>query len=95
MNALQPRFFTAKALFESREEPARMYHWSILIITVVITEIIANLITGTLFFLPWFFVTGFRNGIIDAPGRGVYEWLLVVRTSAHLPSRLIYMQRMS
>jgi len=72
-----------------------MYHWSILIITVGVTEIIVNLIMGTLFFLPWYFVIGFRNGIIDAPGRGAYEWLLLVRTSAHLPSRLIYMQRTS
>jgi len=66
-----------------------MYHWSILIITVAVTETVINLITGTLFFLPWFFVIGFRNGITDASGRGAYEWLLTVRESAHFPSRLI------
>jgi len=95
MNALQPRFFTAKALFESREEPARMYHWSILIITVGVTEILINLIMGTLFFLPWYFVIGFQNGIIDAPRRGAYEWLLLVRSFHHPLFRLIYMQTMS
>ena len=84
INALQPRFFTAKALYESREEPAGMYHWSILIITVGVTEVIINLIMGTLFFLPWYFVIGFGNGIADASGRDVYEWLLLVRTSAPL-----------
>lgn len=84
INTLQPRFFTAKALFESREEPAGMYHWSILIITVGVTEVIINLIMGTLFFLPWYFVIGFKNGIVDASGRGLYAWLLLVRTSGPL-----------
>lgn len=72
-----------------------MYHWSILIISVAVTEIIVNLIMGTLFFLPWYFVIGFGNGITDSSGRGAYEWLLVVRTSANLSSQLIYIQRIS
>ncbi|KAL2060519.1 hypothetical protein VTL71DRAFT_9160 [Oculimacula yallundae] len=78
INALQPRFFTAKALFESREEPAGMYHWSILIITVGVTEILINLIMGALFFLPWYFVIGFGNGIDNSSSRGAYEWLLLM-----------------
>ncbi|KUJ23287.1 uncharacterized protein LY89DRAFT_777066 [Mollisia scopiformis] len=76
MNQLQPRFFKVRALFVSREEPARMYHWSIFIFTTVITEITANLLTGTLFFLPWYFVVGFENDMVNAPSRGIYQWIL-------------------
>lgn len=89
MNGLQPRFFTARALFESREEPARMYHWSIFVITVGVTETIANLMTGTLFFLPWYFVVGFENDMSNAPGRGAYEWLLFVSITPPCPIRSI------
>lgn len=76
MNQLQPRFFKARGLFVAREEPARMYHWSIFIISVTITEIIANMVTGTLFFIPWYFAVGFKNDMNDENVRGVYEWIL-------------------
>ncbi|KAE8443953.1 hypothetical protein EG329_001177 [Mollisiaceae sp. DMI_Dod_QoI] len=76
MNQLQPRFFKVRALFLSREEPARMYHWSIYVITAAITETISNIITGTLFFIPWYFAVGFKNDMVDAPSRGGYQYII-------------------
>lgn len=79
MNQLQPLYFQIKNLYTSREEPAQMYHWSIFIFATAITEILASMITGTLFFIPWYFAVGFRNGMIDPNGRGAYMYILFVR----------------
>lgn len=67
-----------------------MYHWSIFVVTAAITEIIANVVTGTLFFIPWYFAVGFKNDMIGANARGVYEWILFVSyLSLTFPSSFI------
>ena len=79
MNGLQPKFIEMRALFEAREEPSKMFHWSIFIITGVITEILTNVISGTLFFLPWYFAVGFWQSMTNRAARGAYQWLILVR----------------
>ncbi len=78
MNQLQPLFFRVRNLYQSREEPTKMYHWSIFVFATVGTEILINIITGTLFFIPWFFAVGFRNEMSDPNGRGAYMYILFV-----------------
>jgi ABC-type multidrug transport system permease subunit len=85
MNGLQPRFIEMRAIYEAREEPSRMFHWSIFIVSGVITETVTNIITGTLFFLPWYFAVGFWQSIADRAARGAYQWLIFV----YLPYTLL------
>ncbi|KAF4626727.1 hypothetical protein G7Y89_g11429 [Cudoniella acicularis] len=76
MNQIQPRFFQVRDLYKSREEPSKMYHWSIFAITLIITEMITNLITGTLYFIPWFFAVGFSHNFQGNRGRSAYMWIM-------------------
>jgi hypothetical protein len=78
MTALQPRFFEIRSLYESREEPPKMFHWSIFIITIVVTEILTNIMCGTLFFLPWYFAVGFWQSMTNPAARGAYQWAMFV-----------------
>ena len=79
MNGLQPRFIEMRAIYEAREEPSKMFHWSVFIITIVTTEICTNVMSGTLFFLPWYFAVGFWQSMTDRAARGIYQWLIFVR----------------
>jgi ABC-type multidrug transport system permease subunit len=78
MNGLQPKFIEMRAMYEAREEPSKMFHWSIFIITGVITEVLTNIMSGTLFFLPWYFAVGFWQSMTDRAARGIYQWLIFV-----------------
>jgi ABC-type multidrug transport system permease subunit len=84
MNGLQPKFIEMRAMYEAREEPSKMFHWSIFIISGVITEILTNVMSGTLFFLPWYFVVGFWQSMTNRAARGAYQWLILVRLSLSL-----------
>ncbi|KIX06855.1 uncharacterized protein Z518_04831 [Rhinocladiella mackenziei CBS 650.93] len=80
MHQLQPQFFSLASLFTARERPSNMYHWSTFVLSSLISEVSFNLLTGTLFFFPWYFGIGFSR---DWPGsdtasRGVYIWLQVM-----------------
>lgn len=63
-----------------------MYHWSIFVLSVVFTEILINLLSGTLFFLPWYFVVGFGKGVAESAYRGIYEWIIFVSSPLRLSS---------
>jgi ABC-type multidrug transport system permease subunit len=74
---LQPRFVELAQLYTAREKPSKMYHWTTFVLSVLLVEIPYNLITGTIFFLPWYFAVGFYHDW--PPGssqRGGYMWLL-------------------
>ncbi|KAH8684346.1 putative ABC multidrug transporter [Tricladium varicosporioides] len=76
MNQMQPRFFQVRELYQTREEPSKMYHWSIFVASIVVTEILTNFYTGTLFFIPWFFAVGFSKNFHNNSGRSAYMWIV-------------------
>ena len=78
MNQIQPRFIELRAIFRAREESSRMYHWSVFVMSTVMVELVTNVITGTLFFLPWYFAVGFWQSMTDRNARGAYMWIMVV-----------------
>ena len=80
MNQLQPQFETLTSLYSARERPAKMYHWSIYILSNIFTEIPFNIVAGTFFFLPWYFAVGFWHGFSesDRASRGAYQWLMIM-----------------
>jgi ATP-binding cassette subfamily G (WHITE) protein 2 (SNQ2) len=93
MTGIQPRFLEMRALYESREEPPKMFHWSIFITTIVVTEIISNIMTGTLFFLPWYFAVGFWQSMTNSAARGAYQWVMFVSRSLPCHSSLLTSHR--
>lgn len=71
---MQPQFLDLRGLFEAREKPSKMYHWSVLVITFLIVEIPWNILAGTLYWLPWYFLVRFNPG--DA-ARAALSWFYV------------------
>jgi ABC-type multidrug transport system permease subunit len=81
MNQLQPRFAELAQVYLVREMPSKMYHWSTFILSALLVEIPYNLVTGTLFFFPWYFAVGFyRDWPEDTnkSARGAYIWLMLM-----------------
>jgi ABC-type multidrug transport system permease subunit len=80
MNQLQPRWEALCSLYSVREKPSKMYHWSTFVLSNVLAEIPYNIVGGTLFFIPWYFVIGFEKGMAHDHQnlRGFYEWLMIM-----------------
>jgi ABC-type multidrug transport system permease subunit len=81
MNQLQPRFAELAQVYLVREMPSKMYHWSTFVLSALLVEIPYNLMTGTLFFFPWYFAVGFYRDWPDDTNknaRGVYIWLMLM-----------------
>lgn len=78
MGQLQPVFISLRDLYEIRENPSKMYHWSIFIISNIIVEIYYNLVGTTLFFFPWYYAVGFSYHLEDVGNRPVYTWLAMM-----------------
>ncbi|GAA6060988.1 hypothetical protein JCM10212_000674 [Sporobolomyces blumeae] len=69
---LQPKFLGLRQLYEARERPSRMYHWSILCFTSIVVEIPFNILAGSLFFFCWYWTVGLPG----ASNRVGYAYLL-------------------
>lgn len=69
---LQPKFLGLRQLYEAREKPSRMYHWSVLCLTSIVVEIPFNIIAGTLFFVCWYWTVGLPSGA----NRAGYAYLM-------------------
>ncbi|KIW28533.1 hypothetical protein, variant 2 [Cladophialophora immunda] len=82
MNQFQPQFSSLANLFTERENPSGMYHWSVFVLSNLVTETIFNILAGTLFFFPWYFPIGFSQGWVGSTAgdgsRGFYMWLLLM-----------------
>lgn len=50
---IQPQYLRFRELYESREQPSRMYHWFVSALSSVIVEMPWNILGSTLFFLCW------------------------------------------
>ncbi|OAP58970.1 hypothetical protein AYL99_06267 [Fonsecaea erecta] len=82
MNQFQPQFSSLAKMFTERENPSGTYHWSVFVLANLVTEILFNILAGTLFFFPWYFPIGFSRGWMGSTagdgGRGFYMWLLLM-----------------
>lgn len=77
MNQFQTQFASMTQLYQEREKPSGLYHWSTYVLSTILAEVSFNMVTGTLFFFPWYFAVGFSRTWTD-PGngtRGLYMWL--------------------
>ena len=67
---LQPVFINYRTLFEARERPSKLYSWPVMLIATIVAEIPWNMLGGTLFWVPWYFMVRFGD---DGPRAG-YSW---------------------
>lgn len=63
-------FISMRNIYEIRERPSRMYHWSALITSQILVELPWNILGSSLFFLCWFWTVGFDSS------RAGYTYLL-------------------
>lgn len=59
INQLQPLFIQNRDIFESREKKSKTYHWIAFISAQLVSEIPALIMCATLFFVCWYFTSGF------------------------------------
>jgi hypothetical protein len=59
INQLQPLFIQNRDIFESREKKSKTYHWLAFVSAQVISEIPVLIVCATLFFVCWYFASGF------------------------------------
>ncbi|WFD34805.1 hypothetical protein MCUN1_001649 [Malassezia cuniculi] len=70
---LQPVFIQMRTLYEVRERPSKMYRWYIFVLGTVLVEIPWNILSGTLFWIPWYFMVHFSySGKIAGYSWGMY-----------------------
>jgi len=60
-NQLQVPFLDMRTIYEIRERPSRMYSWTAMITSQIVTEIPWNILGSSLFFHCWFCTVGFSN----------------------------------
>lgn len=48
-------------IYEIRERPSRIYHWSALVTAQILVELPWNILGSSLFFLCWFWTVGFET----------------------------------
>ncbi|KAF4509379.1 hypothetical protein G6O67_003555 [Ophiocordyceps sinensis] len=58
LNAILPKFYMDRALWEGREYPSRIYGWVAFCTASVLSEIPAALLSGVLYWLLWYWPTG-------------------------------------
>ena len=71
---LQPRFLGFRNIFSVRENPSKIYHWTVFVVATFIVEIPWSLLFGTLYYFCWYWGVGFPRG---APVAG-YVWLMMM-----------------
>jgi len=74
LNAVLPKFYTNRALWEAREYPSRTYGWFAFCTAEVLSEIPGSLIAGVVYWLLWYLPTGLPR---DAPTAG-YVFLMTL-----------------
>lgn len=67
-------FIMFRSLYEAREQPSKLYHWTILPLTFLLVEIPWNIISFTMFWIPWNFMTRFTPG---NSSRIAFSWFLI------------------
>ncbi|ORY10768.1 ABC-2 type transporter-domain-containing protein [Clohesyomyces aquaticus] len=62
VNPILARFFGNRLLWNTREGPSRSYGWVALCTSFILAEIPAIILTGSVYFLLWYFLTGLPLG---------------------------------
>lgn len=74
LNAVLPKFYSNRALWEAREHPSRIYGWIAFCTAEVLSEIPGSLVAGIVYWLLWYLPTGLPY---EAPVSG-YVFLMTL-----------------
>ncbi|KAM7183929.1 putative ABC transporter [Naviculisporaceae sp. PSN 640] len=74
LNAVLPKFYINRALWEAREHPSRIYGWVAFCTAEIVSEIPAAVAGSVLYFVLWYFPTGLPT---DASSAG-YVYLMTL-----------------
>ena len=58
LNAILPKFYMDRAIWEAREGPSRLYGWVAFCTASVVSEIPGSFIAGVLYWVLWYWPTG-------------------------------------
>ena len=58
LNAILPRFYMDRALWEAREYPSRIYGWVAFCTASIVSEIPGSLVAGVVYWALWYWPTG-------------------------------------
>lgn len=58
LNAILPKFYMDRALWEAREYPSRIYGWVAFCTSSILSEIPGSLLAGVLYWVLWYWATG-------------------------------------
>lgn len=58
VNGVLPKFYSARALWEAREHPSRIYGWVAFCTAQVVAEIPMAIVSSVLYFLLWYYPAG-------------------------------------
>ena len=71
---LQVPFLNMRNVYEIRERPSRMYHWSALVSAQFLAELPWNMLASSLFFFCWYWTVGFPS---DRAGYTYLMWAII------------------
>lgn len=58
LNAILPKFYMDRALWEAREYPSRIYGWVAFCTSSILAEIPGSLLAGVIYWVLWYWATG-------------------------------------
>lgn len=74
VNGVLPKFYSALALWQTREYPSRIYSWPAFCTAQVVAEVPMAVISGTLYWICWYLPAGLPR----SPGTGGYVYLMTI-----------------
>ncbi|EPX71486.1 brefeldin A resistance protein [Schizosaccharomyces octosporus yFS286] len=86
VNGLIPKFIYLRDVYEYHEENSAAYSRSAFILAFFITEAVINCCFGTLFFLCWYYPSGFYLDGHNTPFYGGYAWLIMMAFALYYTS---------
>ncbi|KAI5864399.1 ABC-2 type transporter-domain-containing protein [Durotheca rogersii] len=89
---IMPHFIPQRAIYEARERPSRIYHWSTYVVSNIIIEMAWNTLMGVLLFLCWYYPVGFYRNMTDGDVSQrsglvlliLWQYMLFASTYSHL-----------
>ena len=75
VNSVVPKFYQNMALWQFRENPSRIYNWVAFCTASVVTEIPISIISGTIYWLLWYWPTGLPT---ESSVSGYVYWMVLL-----------------
>jgi ABC-type multidrug transport system permease subunit len=82
----QSFFLVVRDLYDAREKPSKAYSWKAMLTSFVLLEMAYNIITATIFWVPWYYMVQFGSASV----RAAYSWVSFPISIRALPLSLTH-----